>query len=314
MRMDEYLAIESVIDKATTTKEELIEIHKNLIDKVYFNRDGEPRYCGLEFVLNIISRDYNNHRVYNYSNGAQEFIKSDYLSDYFKTGLMYFYKISKIDNNEFVDIINSKKTFKDMNREELGVIYSVINIQSKFELVDDLLKYFKIYLYKLSTKEIIEFVNNNNLNSDFALYILNTSGIVGSKADYYEYGVDSSILNVQNLLAIFNKFLRIDTNYAMEFVKTVKQTKLLTPLEVIKEVEMFIKNGFISSKEEIEDKYLSTQTKKTLDISEKIQINASESLKRSFISETRPFIESNDQNFDYEYEGLYGKYKHKSKF
>ena len=305
--MNEYI---NLIDDMTTTEEELIEAHKNLVDKIYYNEEGEPRYSGLEFILELITRDYNSRKLYNYSIGAQKFIKSDYLSDCFKTGLMYFYKLSNFENEDFVNIINSKKAFKDMNASELQVIYSVINRQSKFELVDDIVKYFKIYLYKLSTKEIIEFIKNNNLNSDFALYILNTSGLIGSKLDYYECGVDSSILNEQNLLSIFNKFLKIDNNCAIEFVRIIKQTKHLTALEVMKKVEKFVKNNFKSFNEEQEEnRYISVQTKKHIDSKEAFQINASESLKRLFISEIRQAIDYIDPNFDYEYVGLYQRQK-----
>lgn len=305
--MNEYIKL---IDDMTTTEEELIEIHKSLVDKIYYNEEGEPRYSGLEFILELITRDYNSRKVYNYSIGAQKFIKSDYLSDCFKTGLMYFYKLSNFENEDFVNIINSKKAFKDMNVSELQVIYSVINRQSKFELVDDIVKYFKIYLYKLSTKEIIEFIKNNNLNSDFALYILNTSGLIGSKFNYYECGVDSSILNEQNLLSIFNKFLKIDNNYAIEFVRIIKQTKHLTALEVMKKVEKFVKNNFKSFDEgQEENRYISVQTKKHIGFKEAFQINASESLKRLFISEIRQAIDYIDPNFDYEYIGLYQRQK-----
>ena len=83
-------------------------------------------------------------------------------------------------------------------------------------------------------------VDNKNLAKD----ILSKSGL-NSRASFYSgRGVNCGDLNDKNLFLIFQELLKLDSNYAVEFVEVVMQMKTLGATEFINSFMNFAMNGF----------------------------------------------------------------------
>lgn len=308
---------ESRID-SMTTKEELIESHKGLVGKscerdYYVNKD-----YGIIFIDRFLSRDRGRSIVYHYSKGAKEFINSKYLSDYFKTIIREFLSSEKI-SDEVLNTINSDKLINDMSEEELSGIYSSIkNMNGKsnneIEYMADLLL---SLLFKLNGKGVMSFIKNNLNNEDLASRILLTSGMMNRGSFYSGRGVNLGDLNEENLIEIFIKLLKIDQNYASEFVEMVKQMKTLGATEFVNTFMNFANNGFKSNNLEIDDNNVSLDG--LYDSARNIaalasiismmsrgddmnyQIKTSERIKQYFIMGIKPILIKINPEFTYDY-------------
>lgn len=305
--VDDYRKIEAGIDSMCSEKN-LIETHKKLVGKSCKNDYYHIKDCGTEFIKKFLSRDWGRSIVYRYSQGAENFIHSKYLSDYFKSNIKELL-IDEDLSDEVVNAIDSDKLINDMSEEELNAIYSAIkefyNKQMRSEKVN-VANHFMSLLYKLDGKGVVSFIKNNVTNSDLASHILLTSGL-SDRASYYSgRGVNYGDLNEKNLVAIFEKLLKLDVCYAAEFAEMVCQMKTLGATEFINSFVNFAANGF-KANTLIEESNISLDGvyEKTRDTVAFIsivsamsrgndmesQINDSEEMKHSFISTIRPVLE-----------------------
>ncbi len=316
---NDYKEIESKID-SLASEEELIEIHKGLIGKTS-NNFFEITDCGVSFVENLLSRDWGRSIVYLYSEGAQNFIKSKYLSDYFKESIKELLS-SKQLSKKLSNALNSDKAINDMSESEIRMIHSSIKDfykKSKNEEITNVASSFMTYLYQLDGKGVISYIKKNVNCYDLANHILLTSGL-SDRASYYSgRGVNRGDLNEKNLTSIFKKLLKLDPNSAIEFAEMVKQMKTLGATEFINSFKNFAYNGFKVENINPEESNISVDglhdeardvvaflsiysTLRRGDDTE-YQMAASEGIKHSFISTIRPVLDVIKPDFTYEYKG-----------
>lgn len=318
--MDYYKEYESRID-GYLSEEKLIETHQKLIGKTCKNDYYKIEDCGVEFIRKFLSRDKGRTFAYNYQEGAQKFIQSKYLSDYFKNSIKELLKY-EILSNECINALNSDKTINEMTENEIKAIYSSIKeFYSKSNSTKaNIASYFLTFLYKLSGEGVCSFIKNNVSNYDLANHILLTSGL-SDRASYYSgRGVNYSDLNDKNLVAIFNKLVKINPNYAINFVEMVSKMKNLGATPFINTFKNFADNGFKVQYSDIEESnvsldglydesrntvaylsIISTMSRRDDDY----QIMASSQIKNLFILRVSPILMQINPNFIKQYNNLY---------
>lgn len=304
--MDKYNEIASCLD-SNITQNDLIKAHKRLIGKTCKSDYYEIKDCGVKFIYNILLRDWGRSMVYNYSKGAGDFIDSKYLSDYFKTSIKELLASENI-SDEVNNAIDSDKLFNDMSEGEIKAIYSSIQefYKKAKEKPTNVASFIMLYLYKLDGKGVISFIKNNVDHRDLASHILRTCGL-NDRASYYSgRGVNYSDLSDRNLVAIFRKLLKLDKNYAIEFVEMVKQMKTLGATEFINSFMNFAANGFKTENLQLDDSNISVdglydETRDTAAFVSILtamsrgndmnhQVYASNEMKNSFISRVAPIL------------------------
>lgn len=304
--MDKYNEIVLCLD-SNVTENDLIKAHKRLIGKTCKNDYYDIKDCGVKFIYNVLCRDWGRSMVYHYSKGASNFIDSKYLSDYFKTSIKELLASENI-NDEVKNAINSDKLFNDMSEEEIKAIYSSIQdfYKKAEERPTNVANFIMLYLYKLDGKGVTSFIKNNVDHRDLASHILRTCGL-NDRASYYSgRGVNYSDLSDGNLVAIFRKLLKLDKNYAIEFVEMVKQMKTLGATEFINSFMNFAVNDFKSENLKTEDSNVSLDGlhdevrdnaafASILSIMSRgndtyYQTTATEEMKNSFISRIAPIL------------------------
>ncbi len=331
--MDNYRKIESGIDSMINT-EELIETHKQLVGNSSKSDYYEVKDCGVEFIKKLLSRDWGRTIVYHYSQGAQDFIHSKYLSDYFKNSIKELLLDEDL-SDEVLSILNSDKVVNDMSEAEILLIHSAIkdfyHKSTNYEK-DNVANYFMSFLYKLNGKGVVSYIKNNVNNNDLASHILTTSGL-NDRASYYSgRGVNYGDLSDKNLEEMFRKLLKIDLDYAMNFIDMVRQMKTLGATEFINSFMSFASNDFKSDISNIEDSNVSLdgvydEARDMVAFSsifslmsrgndQDYQTRASEQMKKAFLSRIKPVLKSinidlDDGNLGSESFG--SSYKHKRK-
>lgn len=331
--VDDYRKIESRID-SMTSEEQLIETHKQLIGSSFKSDYWKVNDCGVEFIGKFLSRDWGRTIVYHYSQGAQDFIHSKYLSDYFKNSVKELL-LNEGVSNELLNILNSDKLINDMSEEEISLIHSAIkNFYNKSTNLGNanVANYFMSFLYKLNGKGVASYIKNNVNNNDLAIHILTTSGLNDRASFYSGRGVNYGDLDDKNLEEIFRKLLKIDLDYAMNFIDMVRQMKTLGATEFINSFKNLASNDFKSDLSNVEDSNVSLdgvydEARDMIAFSsilslmsrgndQDYQIIASEQMKKSFISRIEPVLKSINIDLD---DGNLGSepfgssYKHKRK-
>lgn len=321
--MEDYKKAESRIDYMND-EEEFIETHKKLVGNSCKNEYWEIKDCGVNFIKEFLSRDWGRSIVYEYSEGAKKFIKSKYLSDYFKTSIKELLANQKI-NEELLNILNSEKSINDMSEEEITLIYSTIKdtyAKTDCKIVNVASQIMPL-LYKLDGSGVASFLKNNVSSEKLASQILLTSGL-SDRASYYSgRGVKPGDLNENNLVAIFNKLIKIDINYGVNFVEMVQETETLGATEFINSFMNFASNNFFVNELIIENNNISLDgldgearnAVGFISIFESMnsgnynyQIMLSNQMKRSFLAKVMPVLQSivpdyglqnEDADFDY---------------
>lgn len=278
-------------------EEELIDTHQKLIGKTRDDGIYVIKDCGVKFIERFLTRDWGRSIVYNYNQGAQKFIYSSYLSDYFKKII-----IESIEDEATINILNSDKIINDMSEEEIKMIYfSLIKVCSDEK---DILNSFIQFLYKLNGNGVISFIKNNINKSELAKQILLTSGLLDDASYYSGRGVNLEDLNVEKLESIFNKLLRIDVCSAINYVEMVCRMKTLGATEFIISFKKLVNNDFQISDLEIEESNASLDgvSEQSRDIivfctilsaSRRLaerDIDATAQMKDSFVSSIKPLL------------------------
>lgn len=307
--IDDFKRIESEID-SIMSEEELIKTHKKLIGISCKCDYWETKDCGIEFINTFLSRDWGRSIVYHYSQGAKKFIQSKYLSDYFKSSIKELLSNKELDS-EVLNTLNSDKTINDMSEKELLSINSAIkNFYAKSSGTEEpnISNCLMSLLYKLDGPGVISFIKNNVNKRDLASHILLTSGLTDSGSYYSGRGVNYGDLNENNLVAIFSKLLKIDGDYATNFVEMVNKMKTLGATEFINTFMNFAINGFKVEALNLESNNVSLDEVygEARDIiglisifsvmnkgnDQDYQIRASEQIKDSFMSKIKPILQS----------------------
>ena len=323
--IDDYEKTISKID-SMTTEEELIDSHKRMIGKTCKCDYYEIEDCGVEFIKKLLDRDWGRSIVYHYSQGAERFIQSKYLSDYFKSSIKELLSSEYIDD-DVLNILNSDKLINDMSAEEISKIYSLIrNYYKKSEQkTANVARSIMSFLYKLNGKGVISFIKNNVNNLDIARNILQTSGLSARASFYSGRGVNYGDLNEEHLTAIFVKLLKLDQSYAIEFAKMVEQMETVGATEFISSFMDFAAIGFKSnhiineysniSLDELYDQARDTVAFASLfstmyrEIDIDYQIRVSEEIKQSFISKITPILLQQNKEVANDYNQYYNTYE-----
>lgn len=315
--MNDYERIKSTMN-SMMSEEELIETHKKLIGISCKSDYSEVKDCAADYIIELLSRDWGRTIVYHYSPRDKNFIQSKYLSDYFKNSIKELLSDEEL-GQEVLNALNSDKVINDMSEEEILSIYSAIKeFYAKSPRTEkvSVANYFMSLLYKLNGPGVVSFIKNNVNNEDLARHILLTSGL-NDRASYYSgRGVNYSDLNENNLVAIFSKLLKVDADYAINFVDMVRQMKTLGATEFINSFMSFATNGFKVESLNLEDSNVSLEgvhgeardvvafaslvSVMSRENDQDYQIRASEQMKNAFMSKIRPILQSIDPN----YEGL----------
>ena len=141
----------------------LIKLHKELIGKnvkpyEYLERivDG-----GVKLVVDLFERDNGKGSVYNYSPSESEFIKSTYLSNYFKDSIKQL--LGNDIDNELDNILSSDKDINDMDEEEIKIIKETLDrfySNPEYKPVSNVSASFMTYLYKLDGDGVTSYIKN----------------------------------------------------------------------------------------------------------------------------------------------------------
>lgn len=295
----------------------LIKLHKELIGKYvkpyqYIDTTYE---CGVQFVFDLFRRDEGRSIVYNYSSSESEFIKSTYLSNYFKDSIKQL--LGKDIDNELANILKSDKDINDMGEEEIKIIKETLDrfySNPEYKPVSNVSASFMTYLYKLDGNGVTSYIKNNIPKVKIAWQIMFTSGL-NPRAEYYSgRGVKECDLNADNLEEIFNKLCVLDKDYALEFVEMVNSMKTLGATEFIESFYLFAMNNFKHFAGNVTDSNISFSNSNdknrhaiavgiimssmgTSDMS--TQIYLTEVIKQNFISQIRGKLRSIDSKNKY---------------
>ena len=200
--------------------------------------------CALHYIENFLTCDWGRSIVITYNEKEMDFIKSKYLSDYFKEGIREL--LSDVMTKEIEDILNSDKDINQMDENEIKILYDAIHnyYNCHKDVKENVANYISSYLYKLDGTGVITFIKNNINNESIAKRILLTSGLNARSSFYSGRGVTYSDLNEKNLTEIFNKLLRLDKEYATNFIYMVCDMKTLGATEFIDSFISFANNNF----------------------------------------------------------------------
>ena len=273
--------------------------------------------CGVNFVKDLLKRDWGRSIVYTYTKRELDFIKSKYLSDYFKDSIKELLNNTTIITKEIEDILNSSKDINQMSEEEVKMLKDAISEYYRIYTKSpkpNISGIFVSYLFKLDGNGVTSFIKNNINREAIASQILLTSGLNDRASFYSGRGVMYCDLNEQNLVAIFGKLLKLETCYAIAFVDMVYQMNTLGATEFINTFMSFASNGFKNDTPQNKESNISLNgayeeardTVAFVSIFSAVsrgndtayQISASETMKHLFISRIRPVLMEIDQEFD----------------
>ena len=244
----------------------LIDLHKDLINA----SDDEHDY-GYDMIAKLIRSN---------SGANKEFLRSYYVSDYFKQAIKEIVNPEDFSESA-IKVINSGKDFKDMSSGELYEIYSgitnyynrplkVVNVytiadgkpngESKDfvqKRVHNISYFFKEFLFNCPGENVRGVILlSAALRDKFARYILNANGLNDDPAFYAGRGVCISDLNSQKLYGIFYDLLEFDSTWwAKNFLELVKKMETLGATEFINTFLTFAAFGFISKVQPSQNNY-----------------------------------------------------------
>lgn len=288
--------------------------------------------CGVYFISRFLTLDWGRSIVCTYNSSAVDFVNSKYLSDYFKDNMRELLEDTMTD--EIEDILNSDKDINQMSGEEIKIIYDAVeeyyHINGRSPK-SNISSNFLAYIYKLNGDGVSSFLKKYIDGESLARRILLTSGVNDSASYYSGRGVNYGDLNENNLVAMFEKLVRIDKKFALNFVKMVCGMKTLGASEFITSFIRLGRNKFEYSSKKITSKnisldgvhgeardavafisVLSTMNRRDDDY----QIVGSESMKRSFISKIWTEFKNlvGEEDFDLDIDNLgysYGRHPYR---
>ena len=214
--------------------DQMIDIIEYLKGKSTSDEFEDIEDCAIELVTRLLKMDRGRSCVIEYTKEQKKFIKSKYLSNYFKESIkeMLGESISK----ELLNILNCEKNISEMTEEEIKIIKTEIDefyrTNGKSEKWN-ISSCFMPYIYKLNSEGTKKFIINNTYPAELAKQILNTSGLNPRSSYYSGRGVNYGDLNDKHLAEIYRKLLILEPNYAKSFVWLVDNMRTLGATEFI---------------------------------------------------------------------------------
>ena len=239
----EYSVLSDIMDNRSRNMscEELIKTHKDLCNKMFYNADDLLVNCGSYF--------YDIGLAMTIDEGFKgllkdEFFKSAYVSNYVKEGIRKLLEEKNV-TGKVINLLKSDKLLNDMSYSELMLIFSTMikNNVSSYTFVQT--------LFRLDGEGVKKLVLRKELRGKLLRYLLNSCGL-SDRAEYYSgRGVNIGDLDANNLLRIHAKLKRINPNYTVAFYDLVNAMPTLGATEFIRSFQVFARNGFKFSKENI---------------------------------------------------------------
>lgn len=262
--MEEFMEIENNIISMDTykyyisSKKELKDVLEKIKGKKIVDENRTIEDCGVNFIKNLLGCDWGRSIVVTYSDAQMDFIKSKYLSNYFKENIKEL--LNGLMSDEVRNLLDSDKDINQMDEKEIKLLNDTIdeyyNNGGKTKK-PNISGYFLTYLYKLDGNGVTSFIKNNIDGESIARHILLTSGL-NDRASYYSgRGVMSCDLNTDHLCEIFIKLFRLDSEYAFNFVNMVYDMKTLGATEFINSFIRLGINKFKYQKRNKEDSNIS---------------------------------------------------------
>lgn len=278
--------------------EQMIDIIDYLKGKSTSGEFEEIDDCAVDLLSRFLTMDWGRSIVIEYTKEQKKFIKSTYLSNFFKESIKEM--LGDTISEKVNEVLNSEKNINDMTEEEIKTIreaieeYYRINRKSPKSNISSR---FMSYIYKLNGKGVASYIKNNIPPYELAKHMLITSG-VNDRASYYSgRGVNYGDLSDKNLAAIYKKLYILDYKYASSFVWLVNNMRTLGATEFIESFLNLGRVGFDTTKYNIvSDKNISLDGLKgeaaylvgaisffeTSRRNEEYQIDASECMKLAF--------------------------------
>lgn len=232
------------------------------------------------------------------------------------------------DYPEILSILNSDKQINDMSEEEIKTIYSVvadiiINANREGKNISSIANNIGDYLFRLNGPGVTSFIINNADRQSLANCILNISGInIDINSYMLGYGVDLEKLNSNNLYIIFEQLLKLNRDYAIEFVNMVMNMKVLDVIAFINTFNKFVANEFridesmIARNDSYKDIYSRNNDKTHMLLStmfnlpnKQTSLDITSDIKRDFLLQVMSIMNRYDPEFVKKYYGLNGNTK-----
>ena len=186
--------------------EQMIDITEYLKGKSTKGEFEEIDDCAVDLLSRFLTMDWGRTIVIEYTKEQKEFIKSDYLSNFFKESIREM--LGEAISEKLNEVLSCDKNINDMTEEEIKIIregieeYYRVNGKSPKSNISSR---FMSYIYKLNGKGVTSYIKNNIHPYELAKHILITSG-VNDRASYYSgRGVNYGGLSDKNLAAIYKK-------------------------------------------------------------------------------------------------------------
>ena len=291
----------------------LIKLHKKLINsRIKIDEHSQNTYDGAIYFINkIFQRNSEKRSLFYYSNSENEFIKSSYLSNYFKICIKKL--LEESPNERLNNILNSDQDINEMEEEEIKLIKDSIDafyFNSDCKGVANIAILFMTYLYKLDGKGVTSYIKHNIPANDVAYKIMFDSGINPNAKYYSGRGVTLSDLNSDILNEVFNQLFILDKEFALDFVRMVNDMKTLGATEFIEEFYLLTENKFkqfnnsnaslreFNHGNQLIISFATTMSKmQSPDINE--QIRLSNDIKKDFLKSIRKKLEEIDKNNEF---------------
>ena len=249
---------------STATCDDLINIHKYLLDKVVvdYNNEIVKDKPSDEFIMTAL---YRVRFAPKFSASMEEFIKSEYLSNCLKNNIYYI--LSKLDGYDSVlKLLSSDINLYEYKLLDLIKIYNGLieyysnSKRRKYEENNLAIECFNQYMFFQDTVAAVDYIKTVYPKNELFKEILANSGIVPSEGHYSCLGMSAYYLNHEHLISVYNKIKKYYPEVTDEFVKLVNNMDNMSPNIFIANYFIFVDNDFkIDEKDIIKDEKISKE-------------------------------------------------------
>lgn len=223
--------------------EKLIEIHKSLKGKIDNGIHTNLNYY--EYYMNrILEFNSGYSTIKEKSEELDKFIKSSYVSDYYKE--LVKNKLTDKEQSEVIsNAINSERSFSEFTGEEFYAIYEALKelITANGER-DYTYNEIIALAFNLDSKGATDFLNNKVSPLIIIKRIVNTSGVCSSPEYYSGRGAKLCDLNGKNLIEMYKKLAKLDVEKATAMAKMTMNMQTLGATEFLRSLYNLASNDY----------------------------------------------------------------------
>ena len=195
-------------------------------------------------LCNIIFKNVDRNFANDFQDYELEFINSEVVCNFVKQLMVICLRNSEGFNeekSEAMKLLQNKKTFNEMTADEIEKLVEELGESKGFYHVPGL---YQRYFFTISGKGVNEYLLTKVDKYDIAREFLQTSGL-STRSEYYSgLGVRYCDLGPKHLKSIYNKFLKLNPQLAVEFYKMVISMNTLGASEFIDTLYRFARNDF----------------------------------------------------------------------